>query len=204
MANFNKAARAVIKVGLGRGFVVQSGRRRLIITAAHCLPSFPPCHGASFTEERTYAQLLGPLGNEPSVWAECLFADPIGDIAVLGEPDGQELSDECEAYDELVKACEPIPVTDAKESGRARLLSLDGEWIECDVKHSGGPLWISGAAKGINGGMSGSPIIADDGSAIGIVCLSGGPPEKLHTDGGPNPRLLGNLPGWLLKSLNRS
>jgi hypothetical protein len=35
--------------------------------------------------------LLSLLGDEPSVLAECLFADPIADIAVLGSLDDQEL-----------------------------------------------------------------------------------------------------------------
>src|ERR1700676_4429023 len=72
------------------------------VTAAHCSPFFPPCHGASYTEERTYQALLAPLGSEPSVWAECLFADPIADLAVLGSPDNQVLFDEADAYEALV------------------------------------------------------------------------------------------------------
>jgi hypothetical protein len=87
---------AVITVGDGRGFVVEGEREtRLIITAAHCLPSFPLCHGASYLEERTYQALLGPLGEKPTVWTECLFVDPIADIAVLGQPDNQD-----ELYDQ--------------------------------------------------------------------------------------------------------
>jgi hypothetical protein len=43
-----KLKRAVLRVGDGRGFVVSSrnsigGHERIVITAAHCLPSFPPC-----------------------------------------------------------------------------------------------------------------------------------------------------------------
>jgi hypothetical protein len=38
----------------------------------------------------------------------------------------------------------------------------------------------------IVGGMSGSPILTDDGLLVGIMCLSGGAGE-LHTKGGPNP-----------------
>ena len=32
----------VITVGHGRGFVVEGAGERLVITAAHCLPSLPP------------------------------------------------------------------------------------------------------------------------------------------------------------------
>src|ERR1039458_7796780 len=89
---------AVVRVGAGRGFVVQGERDRLIVTAAHCLPEFPPCASFSTLEERTYPSLVAPLGSPLEIWAECLFADPIGDIAILGAPDGQEMSDEYEAY----------------------------------------------------------------------------------------------------------
>ncbi len=99
MNDLLEATRSILKVGDGRGFVVNGERDRLVITAAHCLPRFPPCHAASYLEERTYAALLGVLGRKkPTVWAECLFVDPVADIAVLGPPDDQELSDE---YDEI-------------------------------------------------------------------------------------------------------
>src|SRR5438552_3247930 len=106
-----EATRSVLRVGGGRGFVVNGERDRLIITAAHCLPRFPPCHGFSYTEERTYAKLLGPLGRKkPTVWAECLFVDPVADIAVLGPPDDQELFDEYDEYDRLVAEHIPLPI----------------------------------------------------------------------------------------------
>jgi len=69
------ATGAVITVGGGRGFVVRGEWDRLIITAAHCLPHFPPSMSFSELMERTYRDLLAPLGSEPTVWAECLFVD---------------------------------------------------------------------------------------------------------------------------------
>jgi hypothetical protein len=200
------ATRSVVTVGTGRGFVVQSTQGthdRLIITAAHCLPKFPPCHGASYTHERTYQGLLASLGDEPSVWTECLFADPIGDIAVIGPPDGQELPDQYEAYENLVESANPLMIADAPKQGPAWLLSLDNRWFRCTVRHSGGSLWISNAIDGISAGMSGSPVLWDDGTAIGVVCTSAGTSglDQPHTEGGPNPRLMGNLPGWCLKAL---
>jgi hypothetical protein len=107
MYNFDAATRAVLRVGGGRGFVVDGEWTRLVITAAHCLPQMPPAHGASYTEERTYSDLLGPLGAETTVWAECLFADPVADIAVLGEPDSQELYEQARAYNSLLITSEP-------------------------------------------------------------------------------------------------
>jgi hypothetical protein len=82
----------------------------VVITAAHCLPDLPSPNPASFFEERTYAACLGALGANPTVWAECLFVDPIADIAVLGEPDSQALSDENDAYHLLIDDRPTLPI----------------------------------------------------------------------------------------------
>ena len=63
-----------------------------------------------------------------------------------------------------------------------------------------GMLMVSDA-PGIVGGMSGSPIIAEDGTAIGIVCLGHEVASGTPSEYGPHPRLTGNLPGWFLKML---
>lgn len=235
------ALAAVVRVGNGRGFVVEGrghyGRReRFVITAAHCLPErrggqkLPPPHGASYTEERTYKKLMAPLSKKQSVWCECLFVDPIADIAVLGSPDNQALGEQAEAYEALVEAATPLTVAEppskpnakevvqladmekrfgqigkvqwARRECSAILLSLDKQWFACTVSHfPNGMLSIENAAQEIAGGMSGSPIMAEDGTAIGIVCLGGGIAGAPCTEGGPNPRLMGNLPGWFLKGL---
>jgi hypothetical protein len=61
---------AILKVGEGRGFVVESANQRLVITAAHCLPYFPPCASVSQPEEHTYQKLLGHIEGMPKVWAD--------------------------------------------------------------------------------------------------------------------------------------
>jgi hypothetical protein len=119
MFDEHEAESAVVTVGDGRGFVIKHRHDRLVVTAAHCLPRFPPCHGASYLEERTYSELLAPLGDDLAVWAECLFADPIADIAVLGSPDDQELTEAAEAYEALVESATPLSIADvpAEEFG---------------------------------------------------------------------------------------
>jgi hypothetical protein len=187
---------AVVKVGDGgRGFVVETERGdRLVITAAHCLPVLPPPHPWSHIPERTYGSLLGPLGKtKPAVYAECLFADPLADIAVLISPDNQELGDEAAAYDELMESvARPFPVADAPQEGVERielpgggpfggiievptpgrgdalLLTLDGKWIKYAVERRG--MWLSiKDEKRVKRGMSGSPIVSMNGRAIGLV-----------------------------------
>jgi Trypsin-like peptidase domain len=208
------AKSAVLKVGDGRGFVVTLDRypsgdeRRVVITAVHCLPKVPPAHPARYLEEYTYARLLGPLGGKRTVWAECLFADVMADIAVLGSPDNQELFDESEAYDQLVNAVTPLPVADAPKQGTelltygdqqishltpgqgpAGVLSLSGRWRAGEVTRRGG--WLEFTPhKYFVGGMSGSPIIDANGAAIGVVSVDRS-----------SPVIVDNLSARLVRSL---
>jgi hypothetical protein len=186
---------SVITVGQGRGFVVESAGERLVITAAHCLPSLPPALSSLGLEARTYGPLLALRGEEPRVWAVCRFVDPIADIAVLGSPDNSHADD----YKALMGTATALPFGASVRHpvnfwGPARLLSLDGRWFSCTIRHFGGPLWITHADERVHGGMSGSPIVAEAGTAIGVVCTTTSP-----RDGGPNARLSDNLPGWLLR-----
>lgn len=204
--NLDRQRKAVLQLtakrSRGRGFVVQ-GRDRLVITAAHCLPHLPPAHAGSYLEDKTYQNLLGPLGKKkPKVWAECLFVDPVADVAVLGCPDDQELWEQAEAYETLTEAMPALRLGPPPKEGEAWLLMLDGHWARCtvDTNFGHGTISIDNASEGIHGGMSGSPIIDSQGKAIGIVSISGGT-EQLHSQGGPEPSLVANLPGWLLREL---
>jgi hypothetical protein len=134
-------------------------------------------------------------GEEPRAWAVCRFVDPIGDIAVLGSPDNPYADD----YKALMATATALSFGDSVRHpvnfwAPARLLSLDGRWFSCTIRHFGGPLWITHAAERVLGGMSGSPIVAASGTAIGVVCTTTSPRE-----GGPNARLSDNLVGCLLR-----
>ena len=127
----DEAKRAILAVGDGRGFVVQGTHERFVITAAHCLPFLPPCASNSFAEQRTYKALLGSVGTEPTVWAECLFADPVGDIAVLGPSERPDLFP---AYEELTGVAATLSIVESPSETPAKLLSLDGHWFDCRVR----------------------------------------------------------------------
>jgi hypothetical protein len=105
----------VLRVGEGRGFLVKRRRYHdcIVITAAHCLPDLPPPHPLAYLEELTYRRLLGPLGTEPTVWAHILFVDPVADIAVLGAPDGQVLSEQADTYEAFMASARPLAVAEA-------------------------------------------------------------------------------------------
>jgi Trypsin-like peptidase domain len=210
----------VIQVGDGRGFVIATKEARYVVTAAHCLPNLPPADPAAYTEERTYRDFLGPLGARRDVWAECVFANPVADLAVLAQPDGQELSDRADAYDKLIEAATPFTVGKLQSPRRqrglpgdpassdARMLSLDGKWFACRITSFGLVLWVEAAAQPIKGGMSGSPVILPDGVAVAVLCTGNqrndGANAPLDTGaggtGGPNPMLFDQLPAWLARA----
>jgi hypothetical protein len=189
---------AIVKVGDGRGFLVASVRwaEPLVITAAHCLPRFPPPHTFSYTAERTYLKLLGPLSDSTrTVAAECLFVDPVSDVAVLAAPDSQSLSDEYERYDALTADRRALRITTPHYPADVSLLTLHGKWERCNVLAPPVPLMrhlsIVGKSAAYAPGTSGSPILTHDWDAIGLV--SGG-------DQG-NPVLALCLPMWLLTEM---
>jgi hypothetical protein len=209
---------AILKVGGGRGFVVTlhrhpGGDERIVITAAHCLPYLPPCHPGRYLHEYTYQRLLGPLDGKRTVWAECVFVDAMADIAVLGSPDNQDLSDQADAYRQLVDSMKPLAVADAPAQGSeqltfgkyqvsnptpgvgpARVFSLKGRWLKGQVFRLGG--WLSfEPGKHVVGGMSGSPIIDAAGSAIGVVsCAS-------NLGDTSNPVIVDSLSARLVRSI---
>jgi len=192
---FEMLTAGVITAGSGHGFVVEGAGERLVITAARCLPFLPPAQPFFEPKERTYGPLLARLGDEPRAWVVCRFVDPIADIAVLGSPDNPHADE----YRTLTETATALLIGGSLRNPvnfwvPARLLSLDGRrWFSCTARHFGGPLWITHAAEGIRSEMSGSPIVTEIGTAIGVVCTAAAPWE-----GGPNPRLTYNLPGWLL------
>jgi hypothetical protein len=193
---------AILTVGAGRGFIVQPRlglfpESRVVITAAHCLPHLPPVPNFR-VNARIYPRLVGSLSERrPSIWAECVFVDPIADVAVLGEPDNSTLHDEWLAYRELIDARPALPIGVLVGPRLAWLFGRDGEWERCAVSLSplNNHLWIEHAAThGTVPGTSGSPIVLANGHAVGVV----------STGQYFNPRLTDCLPGWLLAKLQKS
>lgn len=204
-----RAASAVLRVGYGRGFVVRSpAHGSVVVTAAHCLPRWPEPYGAPGPEERTFPKLdpedrtfprlLAALGQENAVWAECLFVDPIADLAILGEPDSQELSDEWSAFSALLAPVRPLRIR-APRAGSAWLLGLDGGWQDwpMEIDPQSGRAYLLAE---VDNGQSGSPVI-QNGSAVGVVSTS--LVKVAPTDAGELmycPWLVFDLPAWMLRA----
>jgi len=188
---------SVIRVGHGRGFVAQTVDNPVIITCAHCLPHMPPATGGiMMTEEKTYPRLVGVLGHEPTITVECLFVDPVADVAVLGEPDGGILWDEAEAYRAFVEDREGLPIAleqnaalPGEQQRMGAWLTLEGKWVRHSLDVTAQCVSTSERSEA---GMSGSPIILDTvrRTVVGVVAST-----AVH------PRLVTALPTWLLRQL---
>ena len=197
-AVLEQAREAIVAVDGGRGFIARTRQNSVVVTAAHCLPGLPPANIFSHPAERTCPKLLGPLGDdERTIWAECLFVDPVADVAVLGGPEadlGDDDEDVWSAYEALIENRPDLRIGTVPDSRPAWLLTLNRRWERCTVEPvgHGRVLKIVGAPKdATTRGTSGSPIVTEDGCAVGII--SGG---KLM-----NPNLSRGLPAWLLDGL---
>ena len=151
--------KSIIAVGGARGFVVQGGppfERRYVITAAHCFPRPPEGFAIGYTNERTYADLLGRSAVNRPLRLECVSCRPDRRNRGARTPDSQALWEEAPAaYDALV---EDLPVLSVRlgedasddwdEYTRHRgeppkepawLISLDGSPQQCTLTHTPNP-----------------------------------------------------------------
>lgn len=64
---------------------------------------------------------------QTEVDAECLFVDPVADVAVLGEPDVAAYPDEWQAFVDFVDGYPPLRVSEEPPSS-VWVLGLDGAW----------------------------------------------------------------------------
>jgi hypothetical protein len=201
------ANRAIVQVGDGRGFIVSAGETRFVITAAHCLPEHPSPHLANGISDLTYPNIIGRLGaTRRTIWAELVVDDVASDIAVLTEPDGQELYDQCRRYETFTRpammigrAPELLPPQQWQDGhgAPAFVLSLDGQWQACTVQNRNGRfLWMVESHYS-RSGMSGSPIVDQSGAAIGLISTSG-------SSSSVNPMLMDCLPLWLSRQMDKA
>ena len=169
--DFRRVRDAIVRVGDGRGcLLAASYDERIVLTAAHSLPHLPPAHAGSGADERTYFALLGPIGGDASIAAECRYADPVADLAVLGVPDQQEAPLLADAFETFTKGRPALRLTGLRRRSPAWVLSLDGAWQRCTAEvqdRHGRALTLIDAE--IVGGMSGSPALDSRGRVIGTV-----------------------------------
>jgi hypothetical protein len=167
--DLERVKKAIVRVSHGRGFLAGDYRKdhwgyvwRDVVTAASCLPEFPsfdPFKGPG--RLHSYDFILGRLDEEPSLSAECRFADPVSNLAVLASH-----SDAYERFIHWDVAMQIAPPPSPHEPGGGPieqgvwLLMLDGE---CTATGHTNHISISGEPGLFDGAMSGTPIINEDG-----------------------------------------
>jgi hypothetical protein len=129
-----------------------------------------PAHPGRHPDECIYKKLLAPLGQKPSVIAECLFVDPILDLAILEQPDNQ-------LFETLITMPLPAPPC------RGSMTGYDKRSIKGALEFTGRSLFFdtSGGGRNTHNGV----VVASPGSP-GSGC--GDRPRQGGADGITWPR----------------
>ena len=112
--------------------------------------------------------------------------------------------DQTEDFDALTEKVTALRIGKAPKEGRGWSLALDGEWVPLKVGTIGKGLWIERTPKN-EPGVSGSAILAEDGTAVAVVCTGAVATGlwvgvRRQEKSGPHPILEHHLPGWLLQN----
>jgi hypothetical protein len=210
--DLDKVKKAIVRVGKGRGFMVGGG----IVTTANWLSNPPQLKYPRFEtiEEQdtqttpSETRILGRLGGPLTADASCAFADPISNVVILGDHSEEFRRLENWEYRLPVHAPGRPVFAGHRAVQDAWFLSLDETWVKCNVRTNYDDLRIVGdnpdewgGEPEIDGKLSGSPIIDEDGGAIGMILA---PAKKRHRDkwSGHHVVLIRSLPGSFIKSIS--
>lgn len=199
---------AVVRVGDGRGFVVAGKQSCFVVTARHCLGDFPVSPPFDNPETNTCSDLLGPLGAPRTIPARCVFADAINDLALLGAPWRGLFPDGYRRFVELTERVLPFCIeAPRRECFPCFALSTEKHWFgaraQLDVTEDGSAVWIFRPMAAITAEMVGSPILAANGSAVGLMSSNLLSNFDLEDEGAPNPLLTAHFPAWFLAEIRR-
>ena len=121
------------QVSDSEGFVVASREAGNMLSAAARYPARPGgrMNPAAYTGAHL-PRLPRPPRRPRDVWAECVFTNPVADLAVLARPDDQELSGRAAAYDHLIQAAKRFAVGSLQIPRRQR--GLPGNPASSDAR----------------------------------------------------------------------
>ncbi len=154
-----------------------------VITAAHCIEHY---NSGGMTLNDFCLEPAQTHGGEELVLS-VYAVEPVSDIAVLGMPDTQALSNDSDAFEAFCERTQPVPVsTDEPELFEAgkfpvHVLTHHGTWLEGTATLYGknGPT-LSIDDCSIESGSSGGPIITDQGQLVAIVSTGRGTAPRPH------------------------
>lgn len=198
----------------GRGFLVAGG---FILTAAHCIQF--ETTGAMVLGDSYFEHIVARDGTKLVIDASAV--EPVADVAALCAVDGQEHSDEAEAFEAWCERTQPLQLS--RRTFASPRLSVDGDGAISDVVHDSERVyilahtgeWITGTATRFGatasiaietdapviGGTSGSAVLDLQGDVIGVVSNA----TVGEDDGGSNgtlPVLRLALPAWVIAAID--
>jgi Trypsin-like peptidase domain len=184
MTKLDRAKAATVRLpGTGsRGVLVAGG---FVLTATHCI-GWDGTSGLTLGDHHRVPVEADGL----TVRLQPYFADAVSDMAALGEPDDQVFPEDAqtfEAWRERTKEIALSPWVPKARTPRslarlarlkpqevgAHVLSLAGGWVNgCVAYHGFGRPGSRVALKveaPLKGGMSGGPVVDDQGRLLGVV-----------------------------------
>lgn len=188
---------------IGQGVLIAPG---FIVTAAHVLKWELEEGGMALGDDARYLQKIETGGRRMSVYP--IAIEPLSDIAICGEVDGQWLPDECQAFADFCEVARPLRL-DTREFPvdkqiTAYVLTHTGQWVDCRVRQiapQANTLFLETRGQ-IEGGTSGGPIVSENGSLLGVISHIGGSASDPLTYGWfPRPHL--SAPVWVARDLKR-
>jgi V8-like Glu-specific endopeptidase len=183
-------------VGLASGFYIGNG---FLITNCHCLPRTPDPREQ---DDMVVVTVKTLATRSKSAKAAAIYADPCGDIAVLGPLDEQAFSHEADKYRTLIEKLPPVKINVRALSRltkfRVHVRSVKGKWLSGQAfvaGYEGRTLTVQLEDKKarIPGGTSGSPVVNDDGLAVGVLKIGAETSAEYSALALPD-----YLPMWLL------
>ena len=194
-----RVAAATVRVTAksGQGVLVPGG---FVLTASHCVKWNG--EGGMVLGDVLRERIQTAGGKRMTL--RLVAAEPVADIAVLGELHSNVLSADDEAFIDWQYATQPVPVVDlilgVGDSSPVHILTHKGTWVDGVARcYESGLPTISMEMDGlIKGGTSGGPVVNDAGELVGIVSNS---TERAEHPQCFNPILHLALPCWVSRAI---
>jgi len=174
----------------------------IILTAAHCI-EYDTSGGMTLGD---YCLERATTHEKKEIVTQVCAVEPVSDIAVLGEPDGQELYDEAVAFEEFCEGIHPVPISTAEPELFKHfpifVFTHHRTWIKgtAQLCRKDAPNLVIKAM--IEAGTSGGAVVDELGNLMAIVSQSQDPPSLGSTGSGPRPHRA--LPVWVWDEITAS